>query len=72
MSFNEKIKEAKTEALRFLGKIEEWESVQGEEYGYDGRKYPISTPKENGAVKRSSMDLTRALAQLRKPHHNGS
>ncbi len=26
-----------------------------------------SNPKENGAVKRASMDLTRALAEMRKP-----
>ena len=32
----------------------------------NGSEYPISFPKESGSVRRSSMDLTRALADLRK------
>lgn len=30
-------------------------------------RYPTDAPKQSGAVKRSSMDLTRALAEMRKP-----
>jgi hypothetical protein len=39
------------------------------EYGYVKSKWKHSTdaPKQTGAVKRASMDLTRALAEMRKP-----
>ena len=51
---DEKIKEAVREAKRF---IEKAKTVRA-----DWRP-----SKEAGALKRASMDLTRALAELRKP-----
>ena len=49
-----------SEAKRFLERAEKlerrWDSA--------GREYWL--PKEQGAVKRSSMDLTRSLADLRR------
>ena len=57
-----KIKEVKTEIERLLTKIQEWEDAQGT----SNRGFPLFTSKQNGAVKRASMDLTRALANLRR------
>lgn len=55
----EKIETAKQEALRFLKRLEQLEYVDDREY--------YSDTKQRGAVKRASMDLTRSLAELRKP-----
>ena len=55
---NERLQVAKQEALRFLAKVEELEKINHREY--------YSSVKQNGAVKRASMDLTRSLAELRK------
>lgn len=55
----EKLKEAKLEAERFLKRVEE---LQNTESKWNGYNFPI----QSGAVKRSSMDLTRSLAKLRK------
>lgn len=33
----------------------------------DGHRYLASCPKESGMLRRASMDLTRALAEMRKP-----
>jgi hypothetical protein len=54
---------AVSEAKRFLKKatavkISKWES---------GMRYITSDPKLTGALRRASMDLTRALAELRRP-----
>jgi hypothetical protein len=57
---NEKIETAKQEALRFLKRVEELEKEWQPSTYY-------TACKESGAVKRASMDLTRALAELRKP-----
>lgn len=58
----EKLIKAKKEALRFLGKVEDLEN----KYSGEGTKY-LCGSKETGSVKRSSMDLTRSLADLRRP-----
>ena len=63
MTFPDKIKEAKAEAKRFLKRCEEWEAQQGRKDDFGHR---IDTPKESGAVRRASMDLTRSLANLRR------
>ena len=67
MTFPDKIKEAKAEAKRFLKRVAEWEAKQGTYMiqGLDGL-HRIDTPRESGAVRRASMDLTRALANLRR------
>lgn len=65
MNFSEKIKIAKHEAERFLTRVTEWEAQQGKTYSHGDDQFVLSTPRENGAVKRASMDLTRSLADLR-------
>jgi len=55
----EKINDATREAIRFL------ESVKKYSAKYKKEKWVI-TSKESGAIRRSSMDLTRALAEMRK------
>jgi hypothetical protein len=61
---------AKAEAKRFLSVVKALEEeiarqkLQNEITG--GRYSYISTPKQSGALRRASMDLTRALADLRR------
>jgi hypothetical protein len=56
-----RIKTAKAEAKRFLKRLDEYEQeVKARGGNYD-------CPKESGALRRASMDLTRALAEMRKP-----
>jgi len=55
----DKILEAKFEAERFLVKADNMLLVKPDLYW--------CYPKESGALRRSSMDLTRALAEMRKP-----
>jgi hypothetical protein len=53
------LRAAVTEAKRFLSKAHDAiEMIEAGEH-HDGRR--------NGAVKRASMDLTRALADMRRP-----
>lgn len=60
---NEKITQAVREAKRFLEKHKEYaESLSQTEHGYG-----IFGTKQSGALRRASMDLTRALAEMRKP-----
>ncbi len=62
----ENVMEAKAEAVRFLKRFDEWEEAQGKYYNKHCKCYFDShTPSENGALKRSSLDLTRALAKMR-------
>jgi hypothetical protein len=53
------VKEAMDEAKRFVKRAVDWLALDNQ---YKG----ISGTKEGGALRRSSMDLTRALANLRK------
>lgn len=55
-----KIKEAKAEAMRFLRKVAELEAAEGDNAEI------LWGSKQSGAVRRSSMDLTRSLAEMRK------
>lgn len=55
---NDAIKEAKQEAKRFLRRIEDYEA--------NPSACVWNKPKESGALRRSSMDLTRALAKMRQ------
>jgi len=64
---SESAKDAVVEVKRFLKKYEAWEKVQGQVYTSGGCSYTTSTPTENAALKRASMDLTKALAKMRKP-----
>jgi len=57
---------AKAEAIRFLAKIADLEKYDmiNENTAFTD----ICGSKHTGAVKRASMDLTRALAEMRKPN----
>ncbi len=58
----EKLLEAKSEAERFLKKVEKLEErANTDTYAFWGCK-------ESGDVRRSSMDLSRSLSELRKPN----
>jgi len=59
-----KIKTAREEARRFLDRIKAWEVAIPEDADMNSI-YNYGT-KESGAIKRASLDLTRALAELRK------
>jgi len=61
----ENIAETKLEAQRFLQRVDEWEKSR---YTYEigGDPYLSFGVKESGALRRSSMDLTRSLAKMRK------
>ena len=50
---------AVNEARRFLKAVEDLHKRESGEYYYN-------SPRESGSVKRASMDLTRALADLRR------
>lgn len=56
----EKIRAAVAEAKRFLSAVKKLEAAEKESGGY-------CNPRESGAARRASMDLTRALADLRRP-----
>ena len=56
------VNEAITEARRFIQRAEAWKKVEAEK-----AKSYYNNPKESGAMRRASMDLTRALAKMRKP-----
>jgi hypothetical protein len=60
----ETIIEAENEVKRFLQRLKELKET--EEYKAESSRYSISGCTESGAVRRASMDLTRALAKLRK------
>ena len=57
------IDQAVTEAKRFLNRVALMEKVVKSQKTDD---YSWLNPKETGAVRRASMDLTRALADLRQ------
>lgn len=62
----EALKAAVTEAKRFLEKAAKVETKKWETYAGQKRT-GIKQGKESAAVKRASLDLTRALASMRKP-----
>lgn len=51
------------EAKRFVRNAEEWM----EAFDTRNRDHCFNAPKPSGATRRASMDLTRALAEMRKP-----
>lgn len=61
--FDKKISTVKREIKRFLEKEKELAEAKAKS---KWRKYEGSCPKESGALRRASMDLTRALADMRK------
>lgn len=62
----DKLKAAVTEAQRFIALARQL--PKPEPYTSGERTFTHDYfPKQQGAIKRASMDLTRALAELRKP-----
>lgn len=59
----EKIEAVKVEMKRLAARINELEAKQKAEAN---EKYPSLNPRQTGAVRRASMDLTRALSDLRR------
>ncbi len=53
-----RVEDAEAEAKRFLERVKAWKKAFLDE--------PGTHPKQSGAMKRASMDLTRSLAVLRK------
>jgi hypothetical protein len=56
------VNHAIAEAKRFIQRAEAWKKAEN-----DRAQSYYNNPKESGAVRRASMDLTRALADMRKP-----
>jgi len=57
---------AKMEAIRFLKKVDDLEILFRDPRASDSLGTGCGMP-ESAALRRASMDLTRALARLRKP-----
>lgn len=57
--FKARVNDAEAEARRFLARVKAWR-MNGSMDGY------VTCCKHRGAVKRASMDLSRALTQVRK------
>lgn len=62
------IKMAIHEARRFVDLAENMlRSIKDSKREYNGHTYYSSCPRESGACRRASLDLTRQLAKMRKP-----
>lgn len=61
------ILEAEKEAKRFLSRLEEVKKseMNKDRFKKEGGRTTTYTSKETGALKRSSLDLTRALSKMR-------
>lgn len=57
---DESIKAAEKAAKEFLARLAAWRKAEGKPPAFIGTKH-------SGAVRRASMDLTRALADMRRP-----
>lgn len=62
----ERLEAAVKEATRFLSKVKELRDNALHDYANTREGRYIESGRHTGAVKRSSMDLTRALADLRR------
>lgn len=61
-----KVEIAVQEVERFLLRVAAWKIANKRTYEIDGKVYPCYSPKESGALRRASHDLTRALVDMRK------
>lgn len=61
-----KVAIAVQEAERFLLRVAAWQEASKRTYEENGEIYPMYAPAESGALRRASLDLTRALADMRK------
>lgn len=57
----ETIEAVEAEAIKLLERIADYKVA------WEDMQYRQHNPKEQGALRRQSMELTRALAQMRKP-----
>jgi hypothetical protein len=62
----EYINRAVAEANRFIAAAKALEAARMETYQCGGTTYHVRAPRESGAVRRASMDLTRSLAAMRR------
>lgn len=60
----ETLRRARQEAEKFVALAKAIKVTKSEPYGHE---FITSGPKETGALRRASMELTRALAELRRP-----
>lgn len=61
------IRTAITEARRFVATAEALLAREKDDREAGYRTYPLTGSKASGATRRASLDLTRALAEMRKP-----
>ncbi|WP_233898336.1 hypothetical protein [Tenacibaculum piscium] len=63
----ENIQEVESEIKRFLKKLKEFKNSENNKHLFDKNSDDkwISGDKTSGALKRSSMDLTRSLSKMR-------
>lgn len=67
MTLNE-IRTAKAEALRFLARVEELEaSMKAKKAREDDAFFLWGFTRQTAALRRASLDLSHALADLRRP-----
>lgn len=64
---NDKIYQAMDIATEFLKKANKYLDETSKEYTSNGHTFNVNAPKQSGALRRASMELTRALAEMRKP-----
>lgn len=68
---SEDVKECEDFCKLFLKRAKAWrEATKPKKCSWQGveDEYTPSAPKESGALRRTSMDLTRALAEMRKTY----
>ncbi len=63
----EEIKKAVKEAKRFIKAAELCIEARKKTYRVGGYEFTSNAPKESGACRRASLDLTRQLAEMRRP-----
>ena len=61
-----KVEIAVQEVERFLLRVAAWKIANQRTYEHNGSVYHYGAPAEGGALRRASLDLTRALADMRK------
>ena len=64
---NDKIEAALVAANKMILAANEYLEESSKTYSSNGYTFNINAPKQSGALRRASMELTRALAEMRKP-----
>lgn len=66
---SDKVKKCELAARLFIDRVQAWrEATRPKKYFGSEEEYIPSAPKESAALRRMSMELTRALAEMRKPN----